>query len=131
MPEFGKSSTEKLETCCQSIQWVLNEVVRRHDCSVICGARTQNEQQKLFDDGKSKTLNSKHLKQGDGFSHAVDVAPYPIDWDDAKRFYWFAGIVIATAESMDIKLRWGGDWDSDGDLNDQSFNDLVHFETVE
>jgi len=131
MPAFSKSSTEKLKTCHPDLQRIFCEVIKRHDCSITFGVRTNLEQQKLFDDGKSKTLDSKHLEQQDGFSHAVDVAPYPIDWGDTKRFYWFAGIVIATAESMDIELRWGGDWDSDGDLNDQSFNDLVHFETVE
>jgi len=24
-------------------------------------------------------------------SDAVDVAPYPIDWNDKERFYYFAG----------------------------------------
>ena len=28
---------------------------------------------------------------------------------------------------MDIKIRWGGNWDG-GDLEQQSFDDLVHFE---
>jgi hypothetical protein len=29
---------------------------------------------------------------------------------------------------MDIPLRWGGDWDSDTEVNDNGFDDLVHFE---
>jgi peptidoglycan L-alanyl-D-glutamate endopeptidase CwlK len=29
---------------------------------------------------------------------------------------------------MGIKIRWGGDWDSDGDINDNRFDDLVHVE---
>ena len=28
-------------------------------------------------------------------SRAVDVVPYPIDWDDRERFHLFAGFVIA------------------------------------
>jgi peptidoglycan L-alanyl-D-glutamate endopeptidase CwlK len=47
----------------------------------------------------------------------VDVAPYPIDWEDYEKFYWFGGYI-----------RWGGDWDGDGDFKDQTLVDLVHWE---
>ena len=59
---------------------------------------------------------------------ALDVCPYPIDWNDKDRFYNFAGLVKGIAISMDIKIRWGGDWDGDNDLKDQTFFDLPHFE---
>jgi hypothetical protein len=29
---------------------------------------------------------------------------------------------------MNIKIRWGGDWDSDNIMKDQTFNDLPHFQ---
>ena len=48
--------------------------------------------------------NSKHNKLP---SKAVDVAPYPIDWNDPDRFYHFAGYVRGIAEGMGIKIRWG------------------------
>jgi peptidoglycan L-alanyl-D-glutamate endopeptidase CwlK len=70
-------------------------------------------------------MNSKHLT-----GNAVDLAPYPIDWKNTKRFYHFAGIVLGVATEMGIRIRWGGDWDMDDDLDDQSFMDLVHFEIV-
>ena len=59
---------------------------------------------------------------------AVDVAPYPIDWDDRERFIYFGGFVKGCAYRMNIPLRWGGDWDSDTQLSDNKFDDLVHFE---
>ena len=70
---------------------------------------------------------------------AVDVAPYPLDWKNIHKFYLFAGFVLGIVEAINanphlndkIKIRWGGDWDSDYDLNDQTFNDLVHFEIKE
>jgi hypothetical protein len=46
------------------------------------------------------------------------------------RFYYMAGRVQTLAESMGITIRWGGDWDSDKDFFDQTFDDLVHFELV-
>jgi hypothetical protein len=64
-------------------------------------------------------------------SRAVDVAPYPIDWNDFKRFYHFAGIVRAVAHQRGVKIRWGGDWDSDFDFKDERFLDLPHFELVD
>ena len=101
---------------------------------MIYGVRSIAEQLKLFNEGLSKTMSSKHIKQDDGFAHAVDIAPYPIDWDDTKRFYWLAGMMKALAPRhlpSNYELRWGGNWDMDEDLNDQSFMDLVHFEIVE
>lgn len=63
-------------------------------------------------------------------SRAVDVTPYPIDWNDRDRFMHFAGIVRGIASQLGIKIRWGGNWDG-GDLEKQRFDDLVHFEFVE
>ena len=61
-------------------------------------------------------------------SMAVDVCPYPIDWNDRERFSYFAGYVRGVAAGMGIDIRWGGDWDSDGEVKDNSFDDLPHFE---
>ncbi len=59
-----------------------------------------------------------------------DVTPYPIVWDDRERQTLFAGYVLATAKAMGIDLRWGGDWNRDTEVRDNSFDDLVHFEIV-
>ena len=60
-----------------------------------------------------------------------DVAPYQIDWQDKDRFYYFAGIVKGVALKLNIPIRWGGDWDSDTQVKDQTFFDLPHFEIKE
>ena len=61
----------------------------------------------------------------------VDVVAYPIDWNDRERQTLFAGYVLGLAKSMGITLRWGGDWDRDTDVQDNKFDDLMHFELVE
>ena len=43
------------------------------DFGVTYGVRTVQEQQKLYDSGRSQTMKSKHLIQDSGYSHAVDV----------------------------------------------------------
>ena len=129
MPRFSESSKNKLDTCHTKLQQLMHVVVYNYDCTVLVGHRTEEAQTKAFDEGNSKVQwpDSKHNSQP---SLAVDVAPYPIIWDDKERFYHFAGYVLGVASSMDIKLRWGGDWDGDHDFKGQTFNDLVHFELV-
>ena len=62
---------------------------------------------------------------------AVDVTPYPVDFDNTDRHYYFCGYVLAVAKQLGLDIRWGGDWDSDRETKDQTFNDLVHFELKE
>jgi len=91
------------------------------------GYRNEEAQNKAYNSGNSKKKypESKHNAHP---SLAVDVAPYPINFDDIKRFYFFGGYVTGVAEGMDLKIRWGGNWDKDYDVSDQIFNDLLHFE---
>jgi len=125
MPKFSPQSLEKLATCDKDIQDIFNEVIRVLDCVVLEGYRDPEVQKQLFKAGKSKVEFGKHNVKP---SKAIDVAPYPVDWNNLKRFYYFAGFVEGIAFMKGINLRWGGDWDGDHDLDDQSFNDLPHFE---
>lgn len=135
MPKFSKSSSDKLNTCNPKLVKLFNEVVKHYDCTIICGHRGEEIQNQVFREGRSKLKfpNSKH----NGFpSNAVDVAPYHkesphIRWNDHKDFILFAGFVKGVASMLDIKIRWGGDWDSDWDMTDQTFIDLPHFEILD
>jgi hypothetical protein len=44
---------------------------------------------------------------------------------------YIAGRIIAIGLEEGIVIRWGGDWDRDGSVLDQKFDDLFHFEIVE
>lgn len=135
MPSFGKSSAENLAECHPDLRAIFNEVIKTVDCSVICGHRNEADQTAAVMAGNSKVNfpNSKHNSQP---SMAADVVPYPIDWEDARRFYFFAGYVFATAEKLRSRgrishgLRWGGDWNGDMRSSDNQFDDLPHFELV-
>ena len=127
MNKFSRTSAARLATCHPDLQKVITKALEVCDCSILCGHRSKEEQDALFLEGKSQLQypNGKHNTLP---SRAVDVAPYPIDWNDRERFSYFAGVVIGVGASMGIAIRWGGDWDSDFDLKDNKFDDLVHFE---
>ena len=129
MPRFGKSSIKRLEKAQPKLQEIFNEVIKHVDCSVLQGHRGEEEQNRYFDEGKSKVKypNGRHNAYP---SRAVDVTPYPVDWDDRERQTLFAGLVLGIATMKGIKLRWGGDWNRDFHVQDNKFDDFPHFELM-
>jgi peptidoglycan L-alanyl-D-glutamate endopeptidase CwlK len=117
------------------LQVLFFEVIRTFDCAILEGYRNEADQEAAFERGATK-LHYPHGKHNGNPSMAVDAAPYPIDFKDAKRFYYFGGYVMGIAErlknegKMTYSVRWGGDWDKDTEINDQTFFDLVHFELI-
>lgn len=109
----------------------MEELVKDYDITIIYGARTVEEQRQLVAEGLSKTMDSKHIPREDGYAYAVDVAPYPIDWEYKEPYYYMWGRIEEIAKRRGVKLRWGGDWDMDKDFNDQTFMDLVHVELLD
>ena len=107
----------------------------KQDFSVLCGVRTKEEQQALYDQGRKTpgpivtwTLKSRHLPAKDGFGHAVDLVPSPLDWNDIKKFDAIAEAMFAAAKEQGVKLRWGADWDQDGKKRERGESDSPHFE---
>lgn len=127
MPSFSKRSLSALATLHPDLQRLLQEAIKHVDFVVLEGHRDKVAQNAAVAAGKSKTPwpKSKHNSKP---SLAVDIAPYPVSWSDRERFYHLAGFIKATAIMLGINLRWGGDWDSDGDFRDQTFDDLPHYE---
>lgn len=147
MASFGKTSLERLSTCHIDIQTICNYVIVFFDFSILEGARTDKLQQEYFNAVPPKTTldgihnKSKHqVTEEQPLSMAVDGSPYPIDFSDKlksrARFYMWAGYMFMASEilydqgKITHKLRWGGDWDSDKNFKDQSFDDLPHLELI-
>lgn len=134
MPSFSTDSKKKLEQCHPLLQALFEKVIERYDCKVLEGYRSPSRQDLLYSQGQSKAEGGQSAHNYEP-SLGVDVTPYPIpknwgerDENEKDKFYHFAFYVLGVAHAMGIQLRWGGDWDSDKDVNDQAFNDLVHFE---
>lgn len=118
----------------------MKRVVRRAlnfqvmDFTVLETLRDQERQALMVKTGASKTMDSRHLANADGLSEAVDLLPYPYNvngvdvWDDKQRFAVLAGLMYAAAALENVPIRWGGDWDFDGNNADSTFHDMPHFE---
>jgi len=120
MPSFSKKSLERLNTCNPQLIDLLKEVIKEYDFVVLCGHRGEEEQNKAFKDGFSK-LKFPKSKHNTNPSKAVDIAPYPIDWNNLERFKELAIIVKKIAIQKNIKIQWGGDW---------KMRDYPHFELI-
>ncbi len=68
----------------------------------------------------TKTLKSNHFVGPSGFGHAVDVVPYPVDWNSIPKFEAIARAVKQAAAELKVRIEWGGDW--------TSFRDRPHFQ---
>lgn len=95
-------------------------MIKHHDSTNIFGHRNEAAQTLAFESAKSKLQwpDSNHNALP---SKAVDVMPYSINWFNYQQSAHFTGYVLGVAEEMGIKLRWGEDWDRDGQLKDQRF----------
>lgn len=129
---------EVFDTLHPDLQMLCQTLIMMKDTSLIEGHRSDERQQQLYDEGKSKVLpgGSKHNLYP---SEAVDMIPYPFseaDWEDRDKFHLHAGLVLGVAEMlyheclMKRKVRWGGDWDKDWEASDNAFDDFPHFELI-
>ncbi len=114
------------------------------DFSVKEGVRTLARQRQLVAEGRSRTMRSKHLVQSDGFGHAVDLYPSPINMSvinspsanpglygkEIFRFGVLSGVMLSAARRRGIIVVNGADWDGDGETLDHTFFDAPHFELV-
>ena len=108
------------------------------DFTVLEGVRSQARQDELWAQGRTKPgavvtwvqTSGTHGIQADGYGHAVDLAPYPIDWNNFERFDQLANVMFAAAKELDVKIRWGGDWDMDKIIHERGESDSPHYELV-
>jgi len=126
---FGLKSKANLLSCHPDLQRLLYEAIKYVDFSVTCGHRSMQDQQDAYNSGKSEVEwpNSKHNSYP---SMAVDVAPYPIDWEDEESFTLLAGIIYGISTQMGIDIRLGADWDGDLKISEHKFKDRPHIELV-
>ncbi len=126
MYKFGKKSLEKLNNrqLHPFLKLLMEKAIETSplDFTIIETVRTKEQQIINVKKGVSKTMKSRHIPATtkSGYSEAVDIAPYPIDWNNVERFKQLSSHIKKTADLMGIKIEWGGDW--------KTFKDYPHYQ---
>ena len=140
MYKFGNKSKERLNTCHEDLRLIANIAIQRSqiDFGIAEGHRSVERQYDLYKAGLSKIDGvNKRGKHNYKPSLAFDIYAWVNGRSsyDQRYIIFIAGVILAVAKELkeqgriQTELRWGGNWDGDGQIiNDQSFNDLVHFE---
>lgn len=142
MYQFGNTSKERLATCHPELRLVLETAIKVSpvDFGIAEGHRSLEKQLEYFNAGKSKVDGVKRKgKHNMTPSWAADIYPYvngKADWN-AETLSYLAGLIQGIANMLFQEgkishvLRWGGNWDMDGEiLFDQKFDDRPHLELV-
>jgi peptidoglycan L-alanyl-D-glutamate endopeptidase CwlK len=137
MNHFSEISKQRLQTCHKDLQLLFNVVIQEFDCTIVCGHREKEDQDKAFAEGKSKLRypNSKHNQNP---SQAVDAAPFEvnhIDWSKSQMIafaFYVKGIAdeLFRIGSVKHRIRLGADWNNNNDIDDENFLDAPHFEII-
>lgn len=149
MAIYGKRSLKALDSADPRWTTVMRIVIELTDNSILYGNRSPETQFDLFKLGRAEDANgewqivdkSKVVTYKDGYkelsthnslpSKAIDAVKYPISWEDREGAILFAGLILGVAKAHGWSVRWGGDWNGNFDLSDQSFMDLYHFEFID
>lgn len=118
--KLSKRSLERLNGVHPNLVRVVKRALElsTQDFSVNEGLRSIERQTQLVNKGASQTMNSKHLKQKDGYGHAVDLIPWgdfdgdgasEVSWD-LRHYYPIADAMRQAANELGVNIRWGGAW---------------------
>ena len=117
--ELSELSKKRLEGVDERLKAVVIECAARcpFPFNVSEGLRTVEQQREYVKQGKSRTMNSKHLT-----GKAVDLYPLTmnrkqVDW---SRFEELADLMFQVAKDQDTEIVWGGNW--------KTLVDKCHFE---
>ncbi len=132
---FSKQSLAARKKLHPKLQQLVDAAIKVIDFKILDATRGRAAQTKAFKQGNSKATfgNSAHNYVP---AIAVDLFPAPYDWDNRQAFINMWNVIgyydpktckgKGLAKEMNIPLRWGGDWNMDGNLSDGW--DMPHFE---
>lgn len=129
---MNATSLKKLKTCHDDLQMIAHAVDKLYPIQVICGERSEKDQNEAKKHGKSELEypNSKHNinpSKGRFKSWAMDIVPDPdrnpatLDWNDVAEFEKMLLVVEQVADGYNIPIRLGRDF---------SFKDWPHVELL-
>lgn len=110
MFNLSSRSEQRLSEVHPDLQKVVRLAIRRSkiDFTVLEGLRSATRQKQLVAQGKSKTLDGRHIT-----GHAVDLGAYvggQVSWD-WEHYYRLAEAMRDAAVELGVPIVWGGVWD--------------------
>ncbi len=125
--KLGQRSLDRLKGVNPSLVAVFKRACETmpFDVTVLEGLRSYERQQELLKQGATKVSISRHMS-----GNALDIAPYPIDWNDLERFQIVAEHMFKAAKELGVVIRWGGTWERTftKPVKWAKFLDAPHFE---
>lgn len=127
MPSFGAASLAALNKCHPHLQTIAHEAIKEIDFKVLDSTRGRADQERAFAGGKSK---ARFGQSAHNYVPAIafDLFPAPYDWNDRPAFTALSKVIMRIAKEKGIPLRWGGDWNMDGDKTQSDAWDMPHYE---
>lgn len=149
---LGRRSLDRLAGIHPDLASVVKRAIEltTQDFSVLEGVRSDARQRELYGQGRTAaelravgvdpalakpgmdqvtwTLKSNHFKQADGYGHAVDLVPYPLDWNTLAKFDAIADAMMKAAAEFGLRLRHGADWNQNGKRREKGESDNPHWE---
>ncbi len=135
---LGQRSLARLEGVHPRLVAVVKRAIEitEQDFAVTEGVRTPERQRELYAQGRTTpgpkvtwTLKSNHfVNPRTGYGQAVDLVPFPVDWNDLRKFDKIMRAMFTAADELETPIRWGADWDRDGKPRERGETDSPHFE---
>lgn len=155
---YGQQSLSRLDAAHPDLKRLFLRIGTRFPNTVLETVRSLEQQRKNVEKGVSKTMDSKHVRiPAEAVDAAPDPLEWPSlgkllkrietvagnlskperdeimalvgeTLKDHARWYYFGGYVCGVADEVGIPIRWGGDWNGNRKVDDQTFDDLPHFE---
>jgi peptidoglycan LD-endopeptidase CwlK len=122
---YGEASEKALVSCHTDIVRVFRRVIEVFDVKLTDGHRAPERQYELWLQGRDpatgeivdsrKIVTNVDGRRRKGYhnydpSLAIDAHPWPIDFENERRYHFMAGVVLALAHDEGVPLEWGGHW---------------------
>lgn len=127
MFKFSTKSEQLLNTVYKELNILAHEVIKISpiDFSITEGFRDRMKQKELYNEGKSRTLKSKHCE-----CKAIDIMCCKERYKEPLRdIYIVIGLFLAKAKELNINIRVGALWDNNS-TKDNNFIDAFHIELI-
>lgn len=135
MNKWGANSIAQRETSDPQLNAIGDVVLQIKDHSVVKGHRGEAEQNEAFNAVPQRSkLPWPKGNHNDLPSKAQDVRTYPWpekEQEQREEQLYLLGLYRGVAAMMGVPLRTGADWDRDGEILDNGFDDFFHVELDE